>query len=189
MTRKEASIHRQYLSPSQESTLADWCTHLAAAAKPLSYDGVRTMATKIKGGKPPSRRWYEGFLRRHPELKARKPTGLDPKRANNFNKTVVEDYFEMRRWLNDQHDGIPPEQDWNMDEKGCQFGGGRTNNQTRYLFSVNAKERYRIHSDNLELATVIECVSAAGDSLPPSVILKDGPMPDLRGISQNCYGM
>jgi len=76
-----------------------------------------------------------------------------------------------------------------MDEKGCQFGGGRTNNQTHFLFSADAKERYRIKSDNLELATVIECVSAAGDSLPPSVILKDGPIPDLRAISPESYGM
>jgi hypothetical protein len=76
-----------------------------------------------------------------------------------------------------------------MDEKGCQFGGGHKNNHTQFLFSVNTKDRYCIQSDNLELATVIECVSAAGDSLPPSVILKDGPMPDLWAILQESYGM
>ena len=76
-----------------------------------------------------------------------------------------------------------------MDEKGCQFGGGRKNNQTQFLFSVSAKDHYCIQSDNLELATVIECVSAAGDSLPPSVILKDGSMPDLQAIPQESYGL
>lgn len=156
---------------------------------PLSYNGIRSLAALITGGEIPNRRWYEGFLCRHPELKARKTTGLDPKRAKNFNKTVVNDYFEKRQLFNDKYGGIPPEQEWNMDEKGCQFGGGRTNNQTRFLFPVNAKDRYRIQSDNLELATVIECVSAAGDSLPPSIILKNGPMPDLRAISQDTYGM
>ena len=148
------------------------------------------MAGTIKGEETlPNRRWYEGFLRRHPELKAHKSTGLDPKRANNFNKTIVDDYFEKRQWLNEKYGGIPPEQDWNMDEKGCQFGGGRTNNPTKFIFPANTKDRYRIQSDNLELATVIECVSAAGDSVPPTVILKDGPMPDLRAIPQESYGM
>ena len=170
--------------------MAEWCIHFAASAKPLSYNGIRSLAALISGGEEfPSRRWYEGFLRRHPELKARKPTGLDPKRANNFNKTVVSDYFAKRQWLNEKYNGIPPEQDWNMDEKGCQFGGGCRNNQTRFLFAVKAKDRYRIQSDNLELATVIECVSAAGDSIPPTVILKDGSMPDLRAISEDSYGL
>lgn len=147
------------------------------------------MAAQITGQKAPSRRWCQGFLCRHPELRARKPTGLDPKRANNFNKAVVHDYFEKRQWLNEKYGGIPLEQEWNMDEKGCQFGGGRTNGQTRYLFSVGDKERYRVQSDNLELTTVIECVSAAGDSIPPSVILKDGPIPDLRAIPPEQYGL
>ena len=36
--------------------------------------------------------------------------------------------------------------------------------------------RRAIHSDNLELVTIIECVSAAGDSVPPSFIFADGPI-------------
>jgi len=76
-----------------------------------------------------------------------------------------------------------------MDEKGCQFGGGCTNNQTRFIFPFNAKERYRVQSDNLELATVIECVSAAGDALPPAIILKAGSLLDLRAVQQESYRM
>jgi len=41
---------------------------------------------------------------------------------------VVADYFEKRKKLNDKYGGIPPEQDWNMDEKGLQMGGGWKNN-------------------------------------------------------------
>jgi hypothetical protein len=40
-------------------------------------------------------------------------------------------------------------------------------------------------SDNLELVTIIESISAAGSSMPPAFVLSDGPVPDccdLEGI-------
>jgi len=129
LPRKEAAAKRQYLTPSEESALADWYMHLALTGKPLSYNGVWGLAGLIAGRDPPNQRWHKGFLQCHPELKACKSTGLDPKCAKNFNKTVVTDYFGKREWFNTKYGGIPPEQEWNMDEKGCQFGGGQTNNQ------------------------------------------------------------
>jgi len=66
--------------------------------------------------------------------------GLDPKHAKNFNKTVVDNYFRKQQWFNEKYGGILSEQEWNMDEKGCQFGGGYTNNQIQYLFPVKAKD-------------------------------------------------
>ena len=50
-----------------------------------------------------------------------KPNGLDPKRAQNFNRATVEDYFGRRRKLEKDFDGIPPEHQWNIDEKGIQL--------------------------------------------------------------------
>lgn len=35
---------------------------------------------------------------------------------------------------------------------------------------------------------VIECVSAAGESVPTSFVLSDGPKPDLRKLSDGSYG-
>lgn len=34
--------------------------------------------------------------------------------------------------------------------------------------------------DNLELVTILECVSAAGSIVPPSFCLQNGPYPDVR---------
>jgi hypothetical protein len=65
-----------------------------------------------------------------------------------------------------------------MDEKGNQMGGGRKNPGTKFIFSAEDSDRYRIHSDNLELVTIIECVSAAGAKMPPLFVLSDGPAPD-----------
>jgi hypothetical protein len=126
-------------------------------------------------GKYPGKHWHRRFIQRHPLLQLGKANGLDPKRAKNFNRANVLDYFEKRKKLNDKYGNIPPEQDWNMDEKGCQMGGGRKNNGRKYLFTRHQKDRYRLRSDNLELATVIECISAAGDAVPPTFVLSEGP--------------
>ncbi|GJJ10780.1 hypothetical protein Clacol_005008 [Clathrus columnatus] len=80
------------------------------------------------------------------------------------------------------YDGIPPQHIWNMDEKGIQMGGGRRNGGKKYLFLQQHRNRYHISSDNLELVTVIECVSASGIIMPPSFVLSDGPLPDLRKV-------
>ncbi len=117
-----------------------------------------------------------------------KPMKLDPKRADHFNKTVVTDYFGKWQALNDEHGGITPEQIWNMDEKGIQLGGGRKNSNKKYLYLRSSKERYHRASDNLELVTILECISAAGAEVPPSFVLTDGSTPNLTEIDPDLWG-
>ena len=151
------------------------------AATPLGPQTLRARAFALSG-KHPGKNWHYRYMKRHPSLVLSKPSGLDPKRAKNFNRGVVQDYFNKRQQLEDKYDGIPPEHHWNMDEKGVQMGGGRKNNGRKYFFMRDRKQRYRIKSDNLELVTIIECVSAAGVVTPPSFVLKNGPYPDCRDL-------
>src|SRR6267142_352526 len=54
-----------------------------------------------------------------------------------------------------------------MDKKGLQLSGGRR--RSKKYFHLKALKRskfYRIRSDNLELITIIECISPAGLSTP-----------------------
>lgn len=71
-----------------------------------------------------------------------------------------------------------------MDEKGIQMGGGRKNHGRRYYHMRELKQKncYRIHSDSLELVTVVECVSAAGATMPVSFVLAEGPLPDCTDL-------
>jgi len=95
---------------------------------------------------------------------------------------MIKDFFERLQEIHNQYGQIPPEQIWNMDEKGIQMGGGRGNISKKYSYLRARKNRYKMKSDNLELVTVLECVSAAGVSIPTSFVLKNGPMPDIRGV-------
>jgi hypothetical protein len=75
-----------------------------------------------------------------------------------------------------------------MDEKGIQMGGGRGKRRRRYLYSMNQRNKHRIVSDNLELVTVLECISAAGAVVPPSFCLQNGAKPDLRRLKDDDWG-
>ena len=133
--------------------------------------------------------WYKGFVERNSRILTAKPGRLDPKRAKNFNKTVINDYFDKVEALHARFPGgIPPEHIWNMDEKGVQMGGGRKNQNKKFFYSRGQKQRQRLQSDNLELVTIVECVSAAGDVVPPSFCLKNGSTPDLRALSDDQWG-
>jgi len=94
----------------------------------------------------------------------------------------------MQKKLDDDHNIIPPEHHWNMDEKGNQMGGGRKNSGTKFILSAEDSDQYRVHSDNLELVTIIECISAAGAKMPPWFVLSEGPAPDIRDLKDKVGG-
>ncbi|KAG5633355.1 hypothetical protein H0H81_008494, partial [Sphagnurus paluster] len=132
--------------------------------------------------------WHLKFEQHHPELIKARPTKLDAKRAENFNEATIKDHFDKLYALDKKHGGIPPEHIWNMDEKGIQLGGGRGKQRKKFYFTVKQKYRQRIGSDNLELVTVLECVSAAGAVVPPSFCLKEGARPDIRELGDDEFG-
>jgi len=155
---------------------------------PYSIKDLRAEAAQM-AGREPGKNWHTRFLKKFPDLQSLKGTTLDPKRAKNFNQTVINDYFDQMECLHARFPGgIPPQHIWNMDEKGIQMGGGRKNSGRKYLFLKHKKQKYRIRSDNLELVAVIECVSAAGEVVPPSFCLQEGSLPDLRELDDNQWG-
>lgn len=188
-SRREASAKRQLLTPDQEQTLVDWVKHQGSMGLPFSKKELEAWASKL-AGRQVGVSWYKNFMKRHrDDISAAKGVWLDPKRASNFNKTVINDYFDRLEALHGCFSGgIPAEHIWNMDEKGIQLGGGRKNMGTTYFYSRSQKHKSHLKSDNLELVTVLECVSAAGDIVPPSFCLQSGSAPDLRSLHDDQWG-
>jgi hypothetical protein len=155
---------------------------------PFTQRELQAQASLISG-KSVGTKWYRKFTERHPELCKRRGVQLDPKRAKNFNPTIINDYFDKLEALHARFPGgIPPEHIWNMDEKGIQMGGGRKNDSRKYCYIRSQRDKYRIRSDNLELVTILECVSAAGEVVPPSFCLQNGARPDLRDLENDQWG-
>ena len=96
---------------------------------------------------------------------------LDPKQAKCFNYPIVRDFFGTLKEALTQHE-IPWENVYNMDEKGCQLGGGQKGRWKKYLFGHSSKGWYCTQDANLELVTIVETVSADGFLLKPYVIFK-----------------
>ncbi|KIO11372.1 hypothetical protein M404DRAFT_127756 [Pisolithus tinctorius Marx 270] len=98
-----------------------------------------------------------------------KPAGLDPQHGQSFNQTVVDNHFKLLQQVIKEKE-IPWENIYNMDEKGCQWGGGQKSSPEKYFIPCGWFLKYKIHSGKLELVTIIECVSADSSSIAPGFV-------------------
>jgi hypothetical protein len=127
--------------------------------------------------------WAQRFRQRHPDLKARWTTGLESCRARCLNRALVSEYFDILESLLEEYN-IPPENIYNMDEKGIQLGVGR---REMVLVDRDMKTVYHVEDGNRELVTIIETICADGTALHPSVIYK-GKTRDLEwGRNNPCH--
>src|SRR6266851_4433234 len=69
--------------------------------------------------------------------------------------------------------------------RASKWGGGQKNSRRKYIFLKHKKQKYHIQSDNLELVTVIECISAMEEVVPPSFCLQEGSLPNLHGLGDD----
>ena len=116
--RNQAHGSQQLLSPAEEEVLVLWVVHWTEKARPVSIGRIQRIARDICGTRP-GVNWVRRFLARTPHLKLGKPSGLDPKRAQAFNKTTVDDHNRaVARMFSEGH--VKSKNVYNMDEKGIQ---------------------------------------------------------------------
>ena len=164
----DAHSDQQLLTPAAETVVVDWLIFLSETGHGINKSALRARV-KQTCGKNPSNRWINLFLRRHPEVVLRKTSGLDPKRAQAFNRNVVDDYFTSLIAIVKKH-SIPWEQVYNMDKKGCQCGGSRRSSLRKFFVSRTNRTKYQPKSANLELVTIIECICTDGTELSPGFV-------------------
>ncbi|OJA18250.1 hypothetical protein AZE42_11071 [Rhizopogon vesiculosus] len=87
----------------------------------------------------PGKQWIHRFVSHHSDILMAKLRRFDPKRAQDFNRATITEYFDTCVVLNQKYDGIPPEHNWNVDEKGCQMGGGRNGIKIAVVSTVISK--------------------------------------------------
>ena len=175
-----AHISQRLLTDAEEQTVCKWVKYMGMTGHPISKETLRGKVADISSvlqekqkqtGKRhlPARNWVYSFLARNPQLDLKRPTGLDPKRAQCFNHSIVERHFQLLGNFLKQHE-IAWENVYNMDEKGIQLGGGRKLDNTKYLYSRDQRNRVKLQSADLELVTTIECVGADGSILKPGFV-------------------
>lgn len=173
-SRMAAHMTSQLLNAQQEAILIAWIKYLGRAGIPLSK---RTIAPKVIAlcGRKPSRRWTYRFLRRHPDCVLGRPAGLDSKRARAFNFTTVQKHFELFQDMIDNNGNpIPDRNVSNFDEIGIQIGGGRKGTGEQFFYADGDRSKYKITSDDLELVTILEALTADGTALIPPCFVFSG---------------
>ena len=91
---------------------------------------------------------------------------LEKCHAASLNPTLVNEYFNLLEETITTYN-IPPENIYNMDEKGIQLGMGQ---KVKAFVDHDQKEVYSVKDGNRELVTMIEFISADGGSFQPSAI-------------------
>ncbi|EMD86825.1 hypothetical protein COCHEDRAFT_1058534, partial [Bipolaris maydis C5] len=61
--------------------------------------------------------------------------------------------------------GILPEDIYNMDETGCCIGVAKE----QYLYTKNGRTVFIHNANNRELVTLVECIRATGEVIPPLI--------------------
>lgn len=190
-TRHEAHKYEQLLGGPGEELMVQWMMELGYRGVPVT-PATATGYAAIIAGKYAGSSWCRRFRRRHPELKAVWSTSLERCRANALNETSVGRFYNMIQELRERY-GIRPENEYNMDEKGCQMGiGGRT----RVLVDRDQRDVYQIADGDRELVTIVECIPAdgggSGDTSPEMMLAEEEagllaipPMVVYRGMRRD----
>ena len=114
---------------SEESLLKDHILFLARVGYPLSRREVISLAEnsavllqKQRKNNQVGKRWFEGFMKRWPELKIGRPQKLSIKRAKSSSEEVVNNYFtELDHIMTKYNLKEKPHLIFNIDETGFQL--------------------------------------------------------------------
>lgn len=124
--------------------------------------------------------WFYAFMKRNPKLSVRKPIGTSFARARGFNKEEVDKFFDLLDDVFKKYN-FPPNRIFNVDETGLSVV------QSKVPHVIGLKGKRQIGSltsaERGSLATIIPCMSAGGNFIPPLVIFPRKNMNDqlLRG--------
>ena len=174
------AAQQQYLTTQEEKALVTYVLQCAENGFPLPVKALRRLAWVVKRHRvsvslpsvgddtlrPPGKNWPQALYSRHPELRARRLKPIDWTRSDENIYNKVRQWFELiSKQLADP--AILPENVYNMDETGVLLGQSTT---LKMLVHRDTARRTRGTGLKRVLVTAIECISAAGDALPPLII-------------------
>lgn len=167
------------LTKEEETILVNWLLHIGKCGFPGTkeqlLDSVKILVKNLErpnsftDGRP-GRRWYEGFMKRHPELSKRIPQNLTSSRANLTENRIRQWFDEVGTYLKDTNHfeiTFDPNRVYNCDETAfflCPKGDKvlvRKGDKTVYSF---------VNNDEKECLTTLVTCSASGKIPPPMVV-------------------
>jgi DDE superfamily endonuclease/Tc5 transposase DNA-binding domain/helix-turn-helix, Psq domain len=182
-TRTQTHEMAQILSNAEENTLVRWISRLTVTGFPATPMLVKEMADEIRirrvqvassqnptftNTPPIGHEWIYRFQKRHPELKGCYSRQLESNRAKEATSEKIQAWFDAFQTRHTERK-YELADIYNMDETGFAVGGTQS---TRIIVDSTQKSNWKVTAGKQEWITVLECVSAAGEALPPMIIFK-----------------
>lgn len=161
----------RYLCDEEEEELVTFIMGCASIGYPKTIKDILAIVQLILSSRGVHRTvtygWWEAFRRRHPNLALRTSSSLSKARALASNRVVLDHYFDLLEETLEEN-GLKdrPCQIFNMDETGMPL-------DPKSLKTVHVQgdpNPYTIGAGNKSQITIVGCVSASGQCLPPMVI-------------------
>ncbi|KAL5371278.1 hypothetical protein PMIN06_013181 [Paraphaeosphaeria minitans] len=172
----QANAQKRKLHPTEEQALVEWILDLDQRGFPALIIDVRRMADHLlaaRGQDPPpqlvGKNWVSRFIKTQPELQTKWDRKLHSQRA------LCEDPIKISSWYKvvertRQAYGIQDGDTYNHDKTGFMMGVGSSS--SKVVTSIDTVGRaIHIQPGNRDWVTTIECICAAGWSIPPFIIL------------------
>lgn len=170
-SRRDSHQWQQRLSRSQEDDLVSWIRIQAEVGAAPTHQQIKAIAERIlqNGGdnQPLGQCWMQNFLARNPSVRTIRGKRIDSQRVNGASIENIRRFFDYLNHPTIQQ--IRPEYRFNMDEAGIMEGEGKNG---LVVGPSNRSQIYIASSQSRTWVTLIECISATGQYLPPLVIFK-----------------
>lgn len=173
-----------------ENMLADYVIKLSNLFYGLTANSIRKVAyeyavsNNIKNNFNSNKEicgqeWLYGFLKRHPQLSLRKPEATSKNRVLAFNRADMDVLYDNVATLMEKYN-FRPDRIYNVDETGITT----VHKPSRVLAPKGRKQVGSISSgERGQTTTVVCCMSAAGQYVPPMFVFKRMRMKE--GLSKN----
>ena len=168
------------LTKAEEMVLVDYTKNMASIGSPLKPNDLFVEVKKVlyADRRPtpfknnlPGKHWYQGFVKRHPDITLRRAMELGHQRAL-ISKEMVDGWFDgLKTYLQKE---VPdweamindPRRIFNADESG--FPLSITNGKV--LTDKGVRHVYQVCTSNKTQITVLACFNAIGNYIPPLIV-------------------
>jgi hypothetical protein len=170
--RREIMSNLRKLSKLEEETVLQYALNQDSQGFPCQLSIIEDIANRLladRNAPPVGKHWANNFINRQPELKSRYNRRYDYQRALCEDPTTIRNWFKLVENTIAKY-GIRSDDIWNFDETGFMMGIISTG---KVVTSAERRGRPKsVQPGSREWVTVIEAVSAEGQSIPPFIIVK-----------------
>lgn len=182
LTQSQSHEMQQILTNTEEATLVRWIKQYTITGTPIT-NSLKEFAQNLRAARVMNasksitfspqidqinHKWVYRFQNRHPEVGSIYARQLEHARRDGASYEHVERWFNAVASKVEEH-AYEPSNMWNMDESG--FGIGEEQ-AIKVLVYLDKNIKYNVIAGKQEWVTDVECMSAAGEALPPLLIFK-----------------